>query len=366
LAAVAACLQDEWGLPPETRSKFERALEWLDAPAPDLAQLPLQAKPGLEADDAMAEAARKTLVFHFQRMVAHELGTRQGQDIEELHDMRVATRRMRAALRVFGDYVDPLVMRPFRQALRRTGRALGAVRDLDVFREKAQRYLDALPADRQAELDPLLAVWQAQRDAARERMLAWLDSPRYARFKEQFGEFLRTPGAGALPSVGAAGEPLPHRVRYVVPVALYRGLSAVRAFEPALREPDVPLARYHQLRIAFKGLRYTLEFFQPVLGSKSKPLINQVKRLQDHLGDLQDAVVACDVLRNFLAWGTWVRPEDETPPPSTGPIVAPGVDAYLAFRQAEIQQLVATFPPVWKPIRNSDFGRQLAALVAEL
>ena len=324
----------------------------------------LPEKPGLDADDSMAEAARKTLYFHFQRMLAHEPGTRLGEDIDELHDMRVATRRMRAALNVFGDYVEPDAIAPFAKDLRRTGRVLGAVRDLDVFRDKAQRYLDLLPAERQSELDPLLAVWQAERDRARAQMIKYFDSKRYTRFKTKFGAFLQTPGAGARPIVSPEGEPLPHRVRHVVPLALYQGLSAVRAFDEWL-SPDVPLVRYHQLRIAFKGLRYTLEFFAEVLGPGAKPLINQVKRLQDHLGDLQDAVVACNVLRDFLSWGTWGHSTDEATAPSEA-VIAPGVAMFLSARQTEIQELVNRFPPVWAPIRDAEFNRQLAALAAEL
>ena len=333
---------------------------------PESPQPALLAKPGIETDDSMAEAARKTLAFHFQRVVAHEPGTRLGESIEELHDMRVATRRMRAALRVFGGYLDPKVMKPFAKALRRTGRTLGAVRDLDVFREKAQRYLDTLPVERQAELEPLLAVWQVEHNQAREQMLAYLDRNRYAHFKQQFGEFLQAPGAGALPMITPDGQPLPSRVRYLLPSVLYRSLAVPQAFDPAMSEPGVPLVRFHQLRIAFKGLRYTLEFFQEVLGPKSKPLINQMKRLQDHLGDLQDAVVTCNVLSGFLTWGTWGRSAGETPSAPAEMIVAPGVAAYLAYKQTEIQQLVNTFSPVWEPIRNSEFGRQLAALLAEL
>ena len=128
LAAIQQCLESEWSLKPQTRSKFERAFtlmkstESLSAEpctpaarfsAMDAADTPVRArsarprprkpprKPGLKIDDTMAEGARKTLYFHFRRMLYHEPGTRLGQDIEELHDMRVATRRMRAAIRVF-------------------------------------------------------------------------------------------------------------------------------------------------------------------------------------------------------------------------------------------------------------------------
>ena len=84
----------------------------------------------------MARAAQKTLAFHFARVGEHESGTLEGTDIEELHDMRVATRRMRAALRIFDGYLDPQDVRPLLKGLRRTGRALGTVRDLDVAGER--------------------------------------------------------------------------------------------------------------------------------------------------------------------------------------------------------------------------------------
>jgi hypothetical protein len=60
-------------------------------------------EPGVLADDVLSEAGRKVLAYHFNQMLLHEEGTRLGVDIEELHDMRVATRRMRAAFEVFAD-----------------------------------------------------------------------------------------------------------------------------------------------------------------------------------------------------------------------------------------------------------------------
>ena len=322
--------------------------------------------PGLAADDSMAEAACKTFYFHLQRMLYHEPGTRLGKDIEELHDMRVATRRMRAAFRVFGDYLDLEQMAPFIKGLRRTGRALGAVRDLDVFWEKTQRYLDTLPPERQSGLDPLRAVWEAEREQARERMLAYLDSNRYKRFKKGFGEFLEVPGAGALPVVSRQGEPLPHRLRHVVPVVMYQRLAAVQAYDEWVTGPDVPLSRLHQLRIAAKGLRYTVEYFREVLGPEAKTLINELKALQDHLGDLQDAVVASNLLRDFLTWGTWGQAQTKkgrsSRPPE--PVIAPGVAAYLTARQTELQHLVKTFPQFWARFHSPEYSQLVAAVVA--
>ena len=127
----------------------------------------------------MTEAAAKTLRFHLAKMLEHEEGTRLGEDPEELHDMRVSTRRMRMALRVFADYLDPDVLRPVLKGLRRTGRTLGAVRDLDVFDEKTQVYLDGLPDERAGDLDGLLEAWKAERDKQREHLVAYLDGKRY-------------------------------------------------------------------------------------------------------------------------------------------------------------------------------------------
>jgi CHAD domain-containing protein/transposase-like protein len=337
------------------------------APEPSIEpQIELPKRPGLEPDDSMAEAARKTFYFHLQHMLYHEPGTRKGEDIEELHDMRVATRRMRAAARVFGNYLDPGQMTPFVKGLSRTGRALGAVRDLDVFRDKVQRYLEKLPPEQRDSLDPLLAAWQVQRQAAREKMLAYLDSERYQRFKAEFGAFLEQPDAGALPVFTEDGEPIPYRLRHVSPVAVHERLAEVRAYDEWVTQPNVPLARLHQLRIACKALRYTLEFFQEVLAPEAKALIDTMKKVQDHLGDLQDAVVACNLLRDFLTWGTWGhRKQDEATWP-TAPVVAPGVATYMAVRQTEIERLVDTFPQAWSKIRDPEFHRLLDSALAVL
>jgi CHAD domain-containing protein len=127
--------------------------------------------------------------------------------------------------------------------------------------------------------------------------------------------------------------------------------------------PDVPLTRLHQLRIASKGLRYTLEFFADVLGPGAQSLIEQMKQLQDHLGNLQDAVVACNHLHDFLAWGEWSHPAKSSRRPRAL-VVAPGVAAYLAARQTQIHELVQRFPQVWTPISHSEFKNQLLALLA--
>jgi CHAD domain-containing protein len=330
-------------------------------------RIELLRKPGIEPDDPMAEAGRKTFRFHYRRLLYYEPGTRLGEDIEALHDMRVATRRLRAAFRVFGNYFEPQATAPYLKGLRRTGRILGAVRDLDVFRAKIEAYLDAMPDTRQGSLDDLLAVLETQREAARRRMIAYLDSSKYTRFKERFGEFVETEGMGNLHIAPDMADLHPYRVRHVVPMAVYERLAAVRAYDEGVSIPNPPLTRFHALRIACKRLRYTLEFFEEVLGPESKALIKEVVAMQDHLGELQDAVVASGLLRDFLVWGTWGHETIGQPLPNLAtPVIAPGVATYLAVRQLELQHLLDTFPPLWQRLKASEFNRLAALAVSVL
>ena len=347
-------------------------LRGVPAPEPQVVSQPPPAplikppdKPGLTPDDTLAEAARKTFRFHLLAALSHEEGTRQGTDPEELHDMRVATRRMRTAGRVFEGYVDPKAVKSFYKALRRTGRTLGAVRDLDVFRDKVQPYLDGLPPQRAHELDSLLAAWQARRDEARAELLAYLDSDKYRRFADDFSRYLETPWELATSGPGT----LPLRLRHTVPVVIEQRMSAVLALTEAVGAPDTPLTRFHELRIACKELRYAFEFFGEVLGPEVKQLVSTIKKVQDHLGNLQDAVVASGVLRDFLTWGTWgpsaARAKGKTLPP-TAPVIAPGVAAYLAVRQQEIQELVASFAPLRATLLSPDLRRLSSAALVRL
>jgi CHAD domain-containing protein len=356
LERVAACLRHGGALPPESGSKLARALA-----LGGVRSARAGARIGITAAASMAEAARRILAFHLGRMVRHEGGVREGRDLEELHDMRVATRRMRAALRVLAPHLDRKAYKPFRRALRRTGRTLGSVRDLDVFREKTDRYLGTLPEDRRPDMDPLLAAWRAEHDRAREAMLAFLDGEEYGRFTKEFGRFLERPGAGA-----AAPDPemaRPHRVRQAVPALVAVAYAGVRAYEDRVTGEDTPLPLFHQLRIAVKRLRYTLEFFREVLPAGAESLIEQLKALQDHLGDLQDAVVTCGILRGFLAWGTWGTHRPSTPEMHPV-IVAPGVATYLSVRQDEIRKLLVGFPAVWATVSGAGFRRKLFAAVS--
>ncbi|MGZ6295326.1 MAG: CHAD domain-containing protein [Candidatus Limnocylindrales bacterium] len=304
--------------------------------------------PGVVAGDSLAEAGRKVLRFHFARMLEREAGTRLGDDLEELHSMRVATRRMRAAWRVFGDGFRHGPSRRYVSELRTVATALGSVRDQDVLLDGLTAYMGSLPPEEGVALAPLHEAWQAVRNEAREHLVKLLDGDGYQRFVEDYVAFVETSGAGG--RVMRATDP--HRVRDTAPSRVWAAYEQLRAYDSTLTWADVPTL--HVLRIAGKRLRYTLEFFREVLGADATTLIARVTALQDHLGLLHDADVAAHLAREFLA-------------SSAAGLSAETIQAvgrYLASREKEVARLRRTMPAVWRPLVGDAFRRALGRAVS--
>lgn len=337
----------------EPEALAETAVEATQAAAPRAARRPaisVGKMPGVLSEDTVAEAGRKVLRFHFARMLAKEEGTREGREIEDLHQMRVATRRMRAAWRVFGDAYRPEKTRKMRVRLREIASDLGAVRDLDVLIEGLEHYRAELPEADQRALDPLVNEWHARRERARAVLVAALDADGYARFVEEFRAFVETDGAAVQP----VGPTQPHRIRDTAPSRIWLAYEQVRAYEQVLRWADVPTL--HELRIAAKWLRYTMEFVRETLGPEGGMLIERIVALQDHLGLLHDADVSAALAREFLV--------DRAGRLSEAEEVATA--RYLISRERELARLRRTVGPVWRGVAGLHFRRALGRTTALL
>jgi CHAD domain-containing protein len=327
-----------------------------DSTSPPLERVPTPAKAGPRTlgvlpDDSLPEAARKVIKFHFGKMQAKERGTRTGIDAEDLHDMRVATRRIRAAWRIFDDAFKPAKTRKLRRRLRMVADRLGAVRDLDVLIDGLEAYRQGLDQDQQPGLEPLLTLWRRQRNSARDLLLAELDSGRYAAFLADMTDFLE---AGANAAATVASPTLPHRVRDRVPSQIWAAYQAVRAYEPVLPWADVETI--HQLRIATKWLRYDLEFFGETLGPDAARLLERVVALQDYLGCLHDADVAAKLARDILVARVGELSRAETD----------AIGAYLHSRERELARRRRALGPVWRAVTGAPFRRALGRATAAL
>lgn len=311
--------------------------------------------PGVTADDTLAESGRKVLRMHLARMLAAEAGTRRGDDIEELHRMRVATRRMRSVWRVFDGAYRPKVQRRYVRELRMVASALGGVRDLDVQLEA----LDGWAAERDAEhgadgtalaLQPFRGELAARRDDARRELIELLDSRRYQDFVSDYLEFTETPGAAERGPV--PGSPV--QVRHTAGGRIWRAYEHLRAHETILGWADIPAL--HAVRIDAKRLRYTLESFREVLPPATGDLIARVTALQDHLGGLNDADIAARLAREHLM----------TNGPRLPSATQAAVAAYLEDREATVLLRRRTLSTHWRPMTAVATRRMLGGLIASL
>ncbi|HUG84647.1 MAG TPA: CHAD domain-containing protein [Euzebya sp.] len=281
-----------------------------------------------DPDRPVVEVVSRALLRDLTGMVRHEPGTRRGEDPEELHQMRVATRRLRSTLRTYrpvlqADWADAL-----RARLRTTAEALGTVRDLDVLVQRlAAEDLDGPAVAGRAQLDGILST---RRQAARERLLAVLDDPDHAALLTELRSAAHAPRC--LDPAGPAGPQL-------APLA-------TRAWK-RLRKAERTMAP-HDVRIRVKRLRYAAEAIEPAFGKPARRLAARAADAQDVLGEYQDAWVARQVYLELL---------DEQPLRTEaaftiGVLVARADAAMATARQA--------WPDVWDRLRAKKRRRFLA------
>ena len=287
LQEFARAMEEEFGLRPATASKYELGLlaKGLD-PEGDLDLGPVAVKKNL----SVGEVAFRVMRRQFAAMRAHEGGTRLGEDPEELHDMRVATRRMRSALKFFEDAL-PEEAGHFRDELKFFAGVLGEVRDLDVQIEQLRTWISEADEENREPLSKIVDVLEKRRAAAREDLLEALDSGRYERLESSFADFLqRGPVAG-----GYADEP----VRAVALDLLSQPHRKWHKSAERVNETSHP-EEYHDLRKKGKRFRYALEFLSGVYGEKTiGKIVRPLKDLQDGLGRHQDLIVSGDLLKQL-------------------------------------------------------------------
>jgi CHAD domain-containing protein len=246
---------------------------------------PLTANP----TDAPAHHVRVALDTRLRALLSHDPGARTGRDVEDVHQMRVSVRRMRAALKAASPLLDVEWADGLRAELGWLGRSLGPVRDLDVLLPRLRGLAANLSEQDQAAAEQLIGVLDADYVTARSDMLAAMSAPRYTTLLERLADAVRLP----LPTRSAT-DARPELIELVR--AEYQSLrKAVRRAGP--NPPDAVL---HALRIKGKRLRYTGELAEPALGVPVRRILVATAALQEVLGDHQDACVAQEKIRELL------------------------------------------------------------------
>jgi CHAD domain-containing protein len=238
-----------------------------------------------------AAALAALLTSLFDTLTVNVPGTVRDLDTEFLHDLRIAVRRTRSALKLAGDVLPGGMASRFRPEFKWLGDLTTPTRDLDVYLLGYPGMAAGLIAATADELQPFHDHLERSRAAAQRALARGLRSARFRRLDAEWRHALATAGAGSKrPTAGRLAD---SRIRRAHRRVISDG-SAISATSP----PE----SLHELRKRCKELRYLLEFF----GSLYDPgeqwrAVRELKSLQDCLGEFQDTQVQHEEIRAFAA-----------------------------------------------------------------
>ena len=233
--------------------------------------------------DGAGEMAAKVIGAQLHRLRASHAGAAQDLDPEYVHEMRVAARTARQALRLFRPWLDRAFTDQTARELAWLGGKLGAVRDYDVFLDSLRKELPGAIADPAAR-EAVTALVRLTRATALSELREALTSPRHAALMEELdavasgmrGQRLSEPREDAR----AAGSRVVRRALLRIKAQGGESVEALGAEE------------LHRMRILFRRLRYACELFRPIYGRRMRRALPVVVVFQDCLGEHQDAAVA--------------------------------------------------------------------------
>lgn len=241
--------------------------------------------------ETTGDLAMQVLREHAKAFAEHVPQARPGADPEHVHVSRVATRRLRAALRVFEDILPPDI-EALHAELGWIASQLGPVRDLDVQLHRVEGIGAGLGL---ADAMQPYAGWLVER---RERAQVVFDAALHSDRFVALSEHLRALDEAVAEPQGDvdAEEDAPQRLHRAYRKLRKRGdpLTASSAVEA-----------FHRARISAKRLRYTAEFFEPLYGKPADALIDTCVSVQDLLGDQQDGVVNRQHIDEAVRAATW-------------------------------------------------------------
>jgi len=239
----------------------------------------------VQPHDATGSAARSAIAFHVRSLIAQVPAAQRGEP-EPIHQVRVAARRLRSAVRLFAAYISAIKPKETDERLKWLGQQAGAVRDLDVLEGLMQKRAKKLDAQIGKDLEPLFEEIRVRRAKAAQSLATSLASRRYKELVARLSApiAITTQGDTAFGSVAA---------ELFAPMLK----SMMRAGEKMHEEPTAD--DLHRLRKRAKGSRYALETMIAIDEKQLRGMLKSLEDLQDLIGGFHDAVVAVVWIKEF-------------------------------------------------------------------
>jgi CHAD domain-containing protein len=277
-------LRDAGARKAKAQPKLVQALGPAAAERPELDSVELGSRP------TIGRLVQAALTGHVRRIVDHDPVIRLDLDPEGVHQMRVATRRLRADLRTFRPVLDRAWSEPLRDELKWLGRGLGTMRDADVMLGNFRKRVEELPEGDQGPAGKLVERLVAERNDGLASLRRLLDGRRYRLLLDALVE-------GAIQPRFADDVDPDTDARSVVPGLVAKPWTKLRR-EVRRLDDDPADEALHKVRIRAKRARYASQAAAPAVGDVATELADRLSDLQDVLGELQDTVVAEQWLRS--------------------------------------------------------------------
>jgi CHAD domain-containing protein len=235
--------------------------------------------------ETVADAARKSIVFGAESLLRNQRAAESGE-AEPLHQLRVATRRLRATVELFSNVIYASQLKLYRRDLPWLGSEAGAVRECDVTAALIRERAAKIDPDLQEAITPIVATLEQCRQQEFSKLGELLKSRRYINLLVKLSNpAIKKQGADRAFGVAAA--------QLIMPAT--RGASR---FGRRLAD-DAPTVVFHKLRVRLKRLRYELEMIAPLGAKRHKKTLIRLEQLQEALGLYHDVTVAIEWLLTY-------------------------------------------------------------------
>lgn len=298
---------------------------------------------GLDASKKSLAWVSKILLIRFDEMAEFRHAATGFSEIKGVHDMRVAARRLRSALRDIEPFLDKGSIKEIKKELKQISDALGAVRDRDVAIGALKKMSDEAEGDLvKLGIDEMMKEHRSARDAARADLEQVITAENIDGLQKRFAaaikDAVKNAASKKLSFDDAAGQMVCANLQDMLDLA-------PKLYTPFKRKG------LHNLRIAAKRLRYSIELFALSRADAVKPLAKTISRMQDHLGELHD----CDLWIEELGKRLTAEPDENER----------AAAAWLLpiFVRRQNKEYLSSLE-LWEDWQRSDLAGQIGALAA--